>query len=115
MALADGEVIGVVRGWDFNGSSAERGFGPVVGEDGDFSVGVAVDSGEGDADFFADECGVAFVGGIDGYGGVAEHGLGACGGYGDETATVREWVADVVELAGALFVFDFEVGDGGLN
>ena len=42
VALADGEVVGVVGGGDFDGSGAELGLGPVVGEDGDFSVGASV-------------------------------------------------------------------------
>ncbi len=42
VALADGEVVGVVRGRDFDGSGAELGLGPVVGEDGDFSVWTSV-------------------------------------------------------------------------
>ena len=37
VALADGEVVGVVRGRDFDGAGAELGFGPVVGEDGDLA------------------------------------------------------------------------------
>ncbi len=72
-------------------------------------------SGKRHADFFADERGVAFVGGVYGYGGVAEHGLGAGGGDGDVAGSVGEGVADVVELAEAFFVLDFEVGDGGLD
>ena len=50
MALADGEVVGVVRGRDLDGAGAELGLGPVVGEDGDFAVGTAVDAAEGEAD-----------------------------------------------------------------
>ena len=38
MALADGEVVGVVRGRDLDGAGAELGLGPVVGEDGDLAV-----------------------------------------------------------------------------
>ena len=83
MALADGEVVGVVGWCDLDGAGAELGFGPVVGEDGDFAVRAAVDAGEWDADFFADEGGVAFVGGVYGYGSVAQHGLGTGGGYDD--------------------------------
>ncbi len=45
VALADGEVVGVVRGGDFDGSGAELGLGPVVGEDGDFAVEATVYSG----------------------------------------------------------------------
>ncbi len=43
VALADGEVVGVVRGCDLDGAGAELGLGPVVGEDGDLAVGLTVD------------------------------------------------------------------------
>ena len=68
VSLTDGEVVGVVRGRDFDGSRAELGFSPVVCEDGDFAVGTGwetsrgADAGYGDEDFFADEGGVARVG-----------------------------------------------------
>src|SRR4051794_26840069 len=106
LALANGEVVGVVGGGDFHGSGAELGLGPIIGEDGDFAVGASVYTGHGDADFFDDEGGVAGVGGVYGYGGVAEHGLGAGCGYGDVGCSigqgaVGEGVADVVELAEA--------------
>ena len=83
MALADGEVVGVVRGRDFDGAGAELGFGPVVGEDGDFAVGLPLVSVRGTRTFLPMRCGVALVVGVYGYGGVAEHGLGARGGDGD--------------------------------
>ena len=51
VALADGEVVGVVRGGDFDGSGAELGFGPVVGEDGDFAGWIAVVSVSGTRTF----------------------------------------------------------------
>ncbi len=91
VALADGEVVGVVRRCDFDGSGAELGLGPVVGEDGDFARRSAVDAGEGDKDFFADDGGVAFVGGVYGYGSVAEHGLGTGGGDGDVGCSIGQW------------------------
>ncbi len=43
VALADGEVVGVVRGRDLDGAGAELGFGPVVGEDGDLACWTTVD------------------------------------------------------------------------
>ena len=39
VALADGEVVGVVRGRDLNGTGAELGVGPVVGDDGNLATG----------------------------------------------------------------------------
>ena len=47
---------------------------------------------------------VALVVGVHGDGDVAEHGLGAGGGDDDGAGAVGERVADVVELADALFV-----------
>ncbi len=114
VALADGEVVGVVRGRDLDGAGAELGLGPVVGEDGDFACWFSKDAGEWESDQFADEFRVARVVGIDGYGDVAEHGFGARGGDDDGAGAVGEGIADVVELAEAVFVRDFEVGDGGL-
>ncbi len=52
VALADGEVVGVVRGCDFDGSGAELGFGPVVGENGDFAAGLPLISVSGTRTFF---------------------------------------------------------------
>ena len=54
VALADGEVVGVVRGRDLDGAGAELGVGPVVGEDGDFAVWLP-DGGERERDELADE------------------------------------------------------------
>ena len=113
VALADGEVVGVVRGRDFDGAGAELGLGPVVGEDGDGAIWISSRGAERKLEEFADEGGVALVGGVHGHGHVGEHGLGAGGGDDDGAGAVGERVADVVEMAGALFGFDFEVGDGG--
>ncbi len=68
--------LGSCAGVTLDGSGAELGFGPVVGEDGNLARGAAAGLSQWDEDFFADEVGVAFVGGVYGYGGVAEHGLG---------------------------------------
>jgi hypothetical protein len=38
VALADGEVVGVVRGRDLDGAGAELGLRPVVGEDGNLAA-----------------------------------------------------------------------------
>ena len=38
VALADGEVVRIVRGRDLNGASAELGLRPVVGEDGNLAI-----------------------------------------------------------------------------
>ncbi len=58
---------------------------------------------------------VTFVAGVDGYGGVTEHGLGSRGS--DDEEAVRhsdDGVADVPEMAGGFLVRGFEIGDGGV-
>src|ERR1019366_2359492 len=66
-------------------------------------------------DELADVFLVAGVVGVDGDGGVAEERFGAGGGDDDGAGAVGEGVADVVELAQAVFVRHFQIGDGGLN
>ena len=97
--LADGKVVGIVRGSDLDRAGAELRVGPLVGDDGDFAVCAAVDAGERHDDVLADERFVALVGGVDGDGGVAEHGLGPRGCDDDGAGAVGERIADVVELA----------------
>ena len=104
VALADGEVVGVVRGRDLDGAGAELGLGPVVGEDGDLAVGLPAAALSGRVTSLPMKCLVALVVRIDGDGDVAEHGLGAGGGDDDGAGAVGEGVADVVELAEAVFV-----------
>ena len=55
VALADGEVVGVVRGRDLDRAGAELGLRPVVGEDGDLAVRAAVDGAQWQRDELADE------------------------------------------------------------
>ncbi len=109
VTLADCEVVRVVRGGDFDGSGAEIGLDPVVGDDGDFAVR------QRQLQHFADEVRVALVERIHGHGDVAEHSLRAGGGDGEEFAgRADDRVANFPELAQLFFVGDFEVGDGGL-
>jgi hypothetical protein len=115
VALADGEVVGVVRGRYLDGAGAELGLRPVVGEDGNLARRSSRNTAEGQRDQLADEGLVAFVVRINRYGNVAEHGLGPRGGDDNRPAAVGERIADVVELAQAVLVRDFEVGDGGLD
>ena len=88
VALADGEVVGVVRGRDFYCAGAELGLGPVVGEDGDLAVGLAVDAAEREADEVALKGEVALVGWVYRNGYVAEHGFGTSGGDDDTACAV---------------------------
>ena len=113
MALAEGEVVGVVRGRDFDRAGAELAADPLVEEDGNFAVH------QRQAQLLAVEMQVALVFGMNGDGHVAEHGFGARGGNGEEFAGVfavvaENGIANLPELALVLFVDHFEVADGGL-
>ena len=57
VTLADGEVVGVVRGRDLDGAGAELGVGPVVGDDGDFAVWLPAAALSGSFKRLADESG----------------------------------------------------------
>ncbi len=84
VALADGEVVGVVRGRDLDGARAELRVGPVVGDDG---ISRARSAGSAAA---CRRAPVALVGRVDGHGDIAQHGLGARGGDDDGAGTVGE-------------------------
>ncbi len=109
------EIVEIVRGGDLHYAGAEFGIGHVVQDYGDFAIhkrkrhlGVV-------------QVEVALVAGVDGYGGIAQHGFGAGGrGYqepiGQEAiGTVLDYgITDVPEVAGGFLVHGFEIGDGGL-
>ena len=66
----------------------------------------------GNHGFFADKARVAFVFGMHADGGVAGNGFGPGGGNGDMPAAVGQQIAHLPQLATALFVFHFVVGQG---
>ena len=74
------EVVGIVRGRDFDRAGAEFAADPGIDDDGDFAIH------ERQAQLFAVEMQVALVLGMNGDGGVAEHGFGARGCDGEELA-----------------------------
>ena len=74
VALADFEVVGIVRGRDFDDAGAEFAVNIGVGDDGNFAIH------QRQHHVLADEVLVAFVLGMDGDGGVAEHRFRARGG-----------------------------------
>ncbi len=101
-------VVGVVRGGDLDAAGAELGIDEDrVGEDRDAAAG------EGEFDLLADEVLVAGVVGVDGDGGVAEHGFGAGGGDVEGLIRAGDGVLDGPEVALDFFVVDLVVGDGG--
>ena len=113
VALAEGEVVGIVRGRDLDGAGAEVAADPGVDNDGNLAIH------ERQAQLFAVEMEVALVLGMNGHGGVAEHGLGARRGNGNElaglfAAVAEDGVANLPEMAFLLLVDDFEIADGGL-
>jgi len=77
-------------------------------------LGLPLTRAQWQRDDLADEGGVAFVGRVHRYGGVAKHGFGPRGGNDDGACAVGKPGTDVVELADAVFVRDLKVGDGGL-
>ena len=113
MALAQGKVVGIVRGRHLDRAGAEVAADPLVENDGDFAAD------ERQAQLFAVQMQVALVLGMNGHGHVAEHGLGARGGHRQKLAgllavVVVHRVADLPQMALVLVVDDFEVADGGL-
>ena len=113
VALADGEVVGIVRGRDFDGAGAEFAADPGIDHDGNLAIH------QRQAQLFAVEMQVALVLGMNGDGRVAEHGFRARGGDGDElaglfAAIAEDGIANLPEMALLLGVDDFKIADGGL-
>ena len=86
--LAEGEVVGIVRGRDLDRAGAELAAHPVVENDGNLAIH------QRQAQLFAVQMQVALVLGMNGDGDVAEHGLGARGGDGHKLAGVLAVVAE---------------------
>ena len=82
MALAEGEVVGIVRGRDFDRAGAEVAADPLVENDGNLAVH------QRQAQLLAVQMQVALVFRMNGDGDVAEHGLGARGGDGEKLASI---------------------------
>ena len=98
MPLADGEVVGIVRGRDLHRAGAELAADPRIDHDGDFAIH------QRQAQLFAMEMQVALVLGMNGDGRIAEHGLRARRGYRDELAgffasIAEHRVANLPEMA----------------
>ena len=88
VALGEGEVVGIVRGRDFDGAGAEVAADPGIDDDGNLAIH------QRQAQLFAVEMQVALVLGMNGDGGVAEHGFGARGGNSHELAGLFAAVAE---------------------
>ena len=99
------EVIGIVRGGDLHCASAESDFAIIVRNDGDFPVR------ERKFDGFAHVLCHLFVFGIDGNGGVAEHGFGTSGCNHDCVVLTYDRVLIIPKIGLLLFVFHFSVAE----
>lgn len=110
VAQPDLEVVGVVRGRDFDCAGAEFGVDVLVGDDQQLPVHERVRQAA------ADQVPVALVVGMHRDGGVAQHRLDPGGGHHDVRARVVERaVAERHQLALDLLVVDLDVGEGRLQ
>ena len=95
VAAAGFEIVGVVRGRDLHHAGAEFGIGQVVQNDGDLAVH------QRQLDGVAVQVAIALVVGIDGHGGIAQHGFRARGGDHHEAAGLAlHRIAQVPHVAG---------------
>ena len=107
VALAHFKVVGIVGGGDLHHAGALFHVRVLVAHDGDFLVD------EGQDHVTAVEMGVAGVVGVNGHGGIAQHGFGAGGGQLQLFARLLHGIEDVPEIAVLFDIFHFGVGDGG--
>ena len=108
MALADLKVVGVVGGGDLHDAGAFFHVGMLVADDGDLTVQQRQD------DMATVQVGVTGVIGVDGHGGIAQHGFGAGGSQLQIFAGLLHLVQQVPEAALLGLVLDLGVGDGGV-
>ena len=106
VAQADLEVVGVMAGGHLHAAGAEFHVHVLVGHDGDLP------SHEGEDAGLAHQMGVAFVRGIDGHAGVAQHGLRPRGGHDHVLVAVLDGILQMPQLAGLLLVFHLGVAQG---
>ena len=113
VALADFEVVEVVRRRDLHATGAELAVDHRVGDHRNRPAG------QRQRDLLADERGVALVLGVHGHGDVAQQGLGARRRHDDARmwimSSVHRRIADLPQAAVFLLGFDLEVGHGRLQ
>ncbi len=108
MPLPDLEVVGIVGRRHLQAAGAEFLVHVGVADDGNAPLHQRQDDGVRGQIF------VAFVFGMDGHGGVAQHGFRPGGGHHDAALALGEGIANLVEMAVQLLVFHFQVGQGGV-
>ena len=108
VALAHFVVVGVMGRGDLHHTGALFHIGMLVADDGDFFID------QGQDHVAAMQMGIAGVIGVDGHGGIAQHGFGTGGGQLQHFAGFLHGIEDVPEIAVLFFVFHFGVGNGGV-
>ena len=101
------KVVGVVGGGDLHHTGTLGHIRVLVAHDGNFLIQ------QGQDDVAAVEVLVALVLGVDGHGGIAQHGLGTGGGQLQLLTGLLDGVQQVPEVTVLLLVFHLGVGDGG--
>ncbi len=109
VALADLEVVEIVRRGDLHRAGALFRIGMFVADDRDQAAH------QRQTDLFADQMLQLFVFGMHRHRGIAQHGLGPCRGHGDELVTALDRIFQIPEMALDLDAFDFEIGNRGFQ
>jgi len=107
VALAHLKIVEIVGRSDLDRAAAEGRIGVFVGDDGDGAIDQRQEQ------LFTDQMLIAFIGGVDGHRGVAEHGLGPGGGDDDLALTLRERIGDIPEFALLIDRVDLFIGQCG--
>ena len=102
------KVVGVMGGGDLHHAGTLGHIRVLVAHDGDFLIQ------QGQDHVAAVEVLVALVLGVDGHGGIAQHGLGTGGGQLQLLTGLLDGVQQVPEVAVLLLILHLGVGDGGL-
>ncbi len=104
MATADFKVVEVVSRSDLYRAATEFLVNVIIGDDRDFTT----DQRQHNA--LADQISIAFVFGMHGHGGIAEHSFGSGGGHHQQAVATFDRVAKVPELTLLIFMLHLKVG-----
>ncbi len=114
MALSHLKVVGVMGGGNLHHARAELPVHVGVGDHGNHPVH------QGQHHALSNQMAVSFILGMDGYGGIAQHGLRTGGGKGQEpggagrSVLLHHRVLDMPQMSGLFLVYHLCVGDGGI-
>ena len=104
-AFADLEIVKVMRGRNFHRTRTLFGVGIVIGDNRNF----APDNRQ--HHMLADKCLIAWVVGMHGNAGIAQHGFGPRGGNGDVAAAILKRIVEVPHMAVDFFLHHLKVGN----